>query len=230
MIDIKDKIALEGVFAEDFSSPYYPILANLYLQEGDLRRAKKVCEIGLDHDASNGDGKFILAKVALAENKMVVAEKWLKQVIVDNPAHFNALRMLIKLEIQLKRRSSTIQNYISQLLQYLPYDDECVQWLNEINTPQPESTSDKEVIAEGKPVEATVEKVEAINTPEEVDEKTYDVVESMATFTMVQVLKSQQHFHQALAVLNVLESRGGDIDRITREKGEVQQLIANNRK
>lgn len=230
MIDIKDKIALEGVFAEDFSSPYYPILANLYLQEGDLRRAKKVCEIGLDHDASNGDGKFILAKVALAENKMVVAEKWLKQVIVDNPAHFNALRMLIKLEIQLKRRSSTIQNYISQLLQYLPYDNECVQWLNEINTPQPESTSDKEVIAEGKPVEATVEKVEAINTPEEVDEKTYDVVESMATFTMVQVLKSQQHFHQALAVLNVLESRGGDIDRITREKGEVQQLIANNRK
>ena len=123
MIDITDKIALESIFAEDFASPYYPILANLYLQEGDLRRAKKVCEIGLDHDASNGDGKFILAKVALAENKMIVAEKWLKQVIVDNPAHFNALRMLIKLEIQLKRSPNTIQNYISRLLQYLPYDD-----------------------------------------------------------------------------------------------------------
>ena len=52
----------------------------------------------------------------------------------------------------------------------------------------------------------------------------------MATFTMVQVLKTQQHFHQALAVLNVLESRGNDSDRISREKGEVQQLIAKNRK
>ena len=72
MIDITDKIALESIFAEDFSSPYYPILANLYLQEGDLRRAKKVCEIGLDHDSSNADGKFILAKVAQAENKKVV--------------------------------------------------------------------------------------------------------------------------------------------------------------
>ena len=230
MIDITDKIALEAVFAEDFSSPYYPLLANLYLQKGDLRRAKKVCEIGLDHDASNGDGKFILAKVALAENKKVVAEKWLKRVIVDNPAHFNALRMLIKLEIQLKRSPNTIQKYISLLLQYLPYDDECVQWLNEINTPQPESPLDKEAIAEGKPVEATVEKAEIINTPEDVDEKTYEVVESMATFTMVQVLKSQHHFHQALAVLNVLESRGNDSDRISREKGEVQQLIAKNRK
>ena len=230
MIDITDKIVLEGVFAEDFNSPYYPILANLYLQEGDLRRAKKVCEIGLDYDSSNADGKFILAQVAQAENKKVVAEKWLKQVIVDNPAHFNAMRMLIKLEIQLKRSPNTIQKYISLLLQYLPYDDECVQWLNEINTPQPESPLDKEAIAEGIPVEATVEKAEIINTPEDVDEKTYEVVESMATFTMVQVLKSQHHFHQALAVLNVLESRGNDSDRISREKGEVQQLIAKNRK
>ena len=230
MIDINDKTALEGVFAEDFSSPYYSLLANLYLQEGDLRRAKKVCEIGLDHDASNGDGKFILAKVALAENKKVVAEKWLKQVIVDNPAHFNALRKLIKLEIQLKRSSNTIQNYIGQLLQYLPYDDECVQWLNEINTPQPESPPDKDIVNDGVPVEATIEKAEIINTPEDLNEKTYDIMESMATFTMVQVLKSQHHFHQALAVLNVLESGGNDSDRISREKGEVQQLIAKNRK
>ena len=221
MIDITDKIALEAVFANDFSSPYYPLLANLYLQEGDLRRAKKVCEIGLDHDASNGDGKFILAKVALTENKMVVAEKWLKQVIVDNPAHFNALRMLIKLEIQLKRSPNTIKNYVRKLLQYLTYDAECAQWLNEINTPHSESISNEDVSTSTKHEEVKLE---------EVDEKTYEVVESMATFTMVQVLKSQQHFHQALAVLNMLESRGGDSDRIAREKGEVQQLIANNRK
>ena len=56
MININDKTALEEVFAEDFGSPYYPILANLYLQEGDLRRANKVCEVGLKHDSSNVDG------------------------------------------------------------------------------------------------------------------------------------------------------------------------------
>ena len=230
MIDITDKIALEAVFAEDFSSPYYPILANLYLQEGDLRRAKKVCEIGLDHDSSNADGKFILAKVAQAENKKVVAEKWLKQVIVDNPAHFNALRMLIKLEIQLKRSPNTIQNYISQLQQYFTYDAECSQWLDEINIPHPESISKDKVPNSTKQEGVELEEAALIHIPEEVGGKTYEVVESMATFTMVRVLKSQQHFHQALAVLNVLESRGSERDRIAREKGEVQQLIANNRK
>ena len=230
MIDLTDKIALEGVFAGDFGTPYYPILANLYLQEGDLRRAKKVCEIGLDYDSSNADGKFILAKVALTENKMIVAEKWLKQVIVDNPAHFNALRMLIKLEIQLKRSSNTIKNYVRKLLQYLTYDAECAQWLNEINTPHSESISNEEVSPSTKQGGVELEEAAPVHIPEEVDEKTYEVVESMATFTMVQVLKSQQHFYQALAVLNVLESRGGDRDRIAREKGEVQQLIVNNRK
>ena len=230
MIDITDKIALEGVFAGDFGTPYYPILANLYLQEGDLRRAKKVCEIGLDYDSSNADGKFILAKVALTENKMVAAEKWLKQVIVDNSAHFNALRMLIKLEIQLKRSSNTIKNYVRKLLQYLTYDAECAQWLNEINTPHTESISNKDVSTSTKHEEVKLEEASLIRIHEEVDEKTYEVVESMATFTMVQVLKSQQYFHQALAVLNMLESRGGDSDRIAREKGEVQQLIANNQK
>ena len=230
MIDITDKITLEKIFAEDFSSPYYPMLANLYLQEGDLRRAKKVCEIGLDYDSSNADGKFILAKVAQAENKKVAAEKWLKQVIVDNPAHFNALRMLIKLEIQLKRSSNTIQKYIGLLLQYLPNDDECIQWLNEINSPSSESTSNKGVATSTNPTEVGSEEVVSIHIHEPIDEKTYEVVESMATFTMVQVLKSQQHFHQALAVLNMLESRGGDSDQIAREKGEVQQLIAKNRK
>ena len=127
MININDKTALEGVFAEDFGSPYYPILANLYLQEGDLRRAKKVCEVGLEHDSSNVDGKFILAKVAMAENKLTVAEKWLKQVVDENTANFNALRLLISLEIQLGRSPKTIQTYISSLLQFLPYTNQSIK-------------------------------------------------------------------------------------------------------
>ena len=78
MIDILDKKLLESTFADDFASPYFPILAELYLNEGDLSRAHKVCEVGLDHDSTNIDGNFIFAKVALAEEKFTVAEKWPK--------------------------------------------------------------------------------------------------------------------------------------------------------
>ena len=227
MININDKTALEGVFAEDFGSPYYPILANLYLQEGDLRRAKKVCEVGLKHDSSNVDGKFILAKVALAENKLTVAEKWLKQVVDENPAHFNALRLLIKIEIQLTRSLNTIQIYISRLLQFLPYDKECIQWLNEINkletsNSQSITSPDPESLPENNLPNAT-SKI----TNENLVKNNYEIVESMATFTMVQVLKSQKYYHQALAVLDVLKSNGRDSDRIAKEKNDIQQLLKN---
>jgi hypothetical protein len=49
----------------------------------------------------------------------------------------------------------------------------------------------------------------------------------MATFTMVQILKSQKHYHQALAVLDVLKLNGRDSDQIAKEKNDIQQLLKN---
>ena len=224
MIDLTNKKILETKFAEDFATPLYPILADMYLLEGDLARARKVCEVGLDHDSTNVDGKYILGKVAVAENKLAPAEKWLKQVVDENPAHFTALRLLINIEIKLKRSPKTIQVYINRLLQFLPNDDECLQWLNEINVlgnvdkskALPDSDSLTENVTPDSPPKITTEpKIEA----------DYEVVESMATFTMVRVLKSQKHFHQALAVLEILKSKGRDSERISGEKAEIQLLI-----
>ncbi|MBC8256431.1 MAG: hypothetical protein H8E85_03900 [Candidatus Marinimicrobia bacterium] len=225
MIDINDKTALEAIFAENFDSPFYPILANLYLQEGDFRRAKTVCEVGLKHDSSNVDGKFILAKVALAENKLSVAEKWLKQAVDENTANFNALRLLIGLEIQLARSPKTIETYIRRLLQFLPYDNECIQWLKEINSLESAGSTAITNPDTESPPKNNSPKPAPVKTPELVTEKQYDIVESMATFTMVQVLKSQKHYHQALAVLDVLKSKGRDSDRIAKEKNDIQQLL-----
>ena len=213
MIDLTNKKLLETKFAEDFATPLYPILADMYLLEGDLTRAKKVCEVGLDYDSTNVDGKYILGKVAVAENKLTLAEKWLKQVVNENPAHFTALRLLINVEIQLKRGVKTIQAYINHMLQFIPHDEECLKWLNEIN-------------ASGDLVDSkTLPDSTAQKTTEPIIEKSYAIVESMATFTMVGVLKSQRHFHQALAVLEILKSKGRDGERISGEKTEIQQLI-----
>jgi len=218
MIDLTNKKFLETKFAEDFASPFYPMLADMYLLEGDLTRAKKVCEVGLDHDSTNVDGKYILGKVAVAENKLTLAEKWLKQVVNENPAHFTALRLLINVEIQLKRGVKTIQAYINHMLQFIPHDEECLKWLNEIGAlgdlvdskTLPDSTTQK--------------------TTEPIIEKSYEIVESMATFTMVKVLKSQKHFHQALAVLEILKAKGRDGERIAGEKAEIGLLIKDSTK
>ena len=206
MIDLTNKKFLETKFAEDFASPFYPMLADLYLLEGDLARARKVCEVGLDHDSTNVDGKYILGKVAVAENKLTIAEKWLKQVVNENPAHFTALRLLINVEIQLKRGVKTIQIHINRLLQFIPYDEECLKWLNEINASS--DLVDSKTLPDSTPQKTT----------EPIIEKSYEIVESMATFTMVKVLKSQKHFQQALAVLEILKSKGRDSERISGEK------------
>ena len=226
MIDITDKKSLEVAFAQNFASPYFPILAELYLQEGDLRRAKLVCEVGLKHNLGNDFGKFILAKVALAEDKPTIAEKWLKQVVIDNPGNFNALRMLIRLEFSLNRSPKTINKYIQYILQYLPNDVECQNWLMTIpNATDKTSERKKEMELLKSNDQVSNETPVAAKSTDDIN---YKVEESMATFTMLQVLKTQKHYQQALAVLKLLESKNMDADRISKERSEIRSLLSRN--
>ena len=222
MIDILDKKMLESKFADDFASPYYPILAELYLNEGDVSRARRVCEIGLDHDSHNVDGKFMFAKVALAEKKFTIAEKWLKIVVEENPAHFNGLRMLIKLEFQLSRSHKTIRNYINRLLKFLPEDSECMEWLKEVQnvvTVDPPPSPSKHV-------EIKQENNVPIQKSKPIIVKKYTIEKEMATLTMAQVLKAQRYYQEALTVLDVLESNGQNNGQLSREKEEILELIS----
>jgi len=226
MIDILDKKTLENRFAEDFGSPLFPILATMYLSEGDIYRARKVCEVGLDHDTSNVDGKFIFSKVAMYEEKYTAAEKLLKSVVNENPAHFNGLRMLIRLEIKLNRSPKTIQNYIKRLLRFIPEDSECKEWMEQLQSIPNESVSQEKVGVEIVTLKMRPKVVEAPKKTKSIGNKTYNVDKSMATFSMVQVLVSQKHFNQALAVLGVLESMGQDKNKIGKEKEEIMRHIS----
>ena len=226
MIDILNKKTLENKFAEDFSSPTFPVLADIYLKEGDIKRAKKVCEVGLSYNATNTDGKFILAKIALAEEKFTVAEKWLKLVVVENPAHFNGFRMLISLEIRLERSPKTIQKFINHLLNFIPHDKECQEWIKHLESSDSSVVKDKPKNIQADSKEVSLEPIVIDSYMESAKNHTYDVARSMATFTMVHVLKTQKHYNQALAVLDVLESMGQDQKKIDLEKEDVLRCIA----
>ena len=56
------RYALEHAFANDFKSPLFPVLANLYYENQELQRALKVCKIGLKNDPNNYIGQYILSK------------------------------------------------------------------------------------------------------------------------------------------------------------------------
>ena len=216
-IDINNKKDLEKKFADNFGSPYFPILADIYLNEGDFRRAKLVCETGLNYDSENSFGHFILAKIYLAEDKPQNAEKKLKLVVKKNPANFNALRMLIRLEFQLNRSTNTIIKYVKTILKYIPEDPECQHWLNDLEK------NTKTNYTNNIPAKPNTKKSQIKNTP---TETTYNLEKSMATFTMVNVLKSQKHYNQALAVLDLLEKNNSDNERIDSERIIIESLIS----
>ena len=75
MIDLKNKTALEFYFADHFDTVLFPVLADIYLKEDDLIRAKKVCEIGLEYNPNHAEGLYTFARVHLAEGDLKGAEK-----------------------------------------------------------------------------------------------------------------------------------------------------------
>ena len=212
-----NKQALEKKFADDFGSPYFPVLAEFYMNEGDLLRAKQVCKLGLNHDQYNPVGKIILAKIAMVEEKPTIAEKWLKQAINNDAGNFLALRMLIRIEFILKRKHQTIFKYINMILRFLPNDLEANQWLKKISSIN--TNNKKEVVKKD-----TAKKI--IKSPS--ISKKYEISNTMATFTMLEVLKKQKSYQQALLVLNFLEQKKTDLPRIKKERELINSLIKKN--
>ena len=102
---------LEQAFANDFESPLFPVLANLYYDNEEYSRALKVCKIGLKYDANNYIGSYVLSKVYLKLDKKTEAEKLLKNIIEKDVHNIRALSILVELEKKLNRSNFTIEKY-----------------------------------------------------------------------------------------------------------------------
>ena len=118
------KKELEKEFANNFASPVFPILSELYLQDKDYSRAEKVCKIGLENDSNNLIGKYILSKIYLINNDVLKAEKLLKEVVNLDQNNINALLTLIEVQKKLKRSSNSIKKLINKAYCILPNNKE----------------------------------------------------------------------------------------------------------
>ena len=134
--------------------------------------------------------------------------------------------MLIRLEFSLNRSPKTINKYIQSILNFLPKDLECQKWLVNIldSTDKPPEAKDQIVLENiANPPTTVAPKIESSNSTKDVD---YNLEQSMATFTMLQVLKTQKHYQQALAVLKMLEEKKMDVDRISKERKKIQSILS----
>ena len=88
---------LENIFSENFNSPIYSILVEEYLNMGDLDRANKVCNIGVENNPDDLAGKYLLAKINFFQNNINQSKKMLNEILEDFPIHLNARQLMIKI-------------------------------------------------------------------------------------------------------------------------------------
>jgi len=261
-MDLNNKTELEKYFADHFDTVLFPVLADIYKTEGDLIRAKKVCEIGLEYHPNNVDGLFVLAELNQLLNDLVTAEKLLKNVLAIEPLHYRAILKLIKIQLKLNRASDSIVALWRKIAKINPTHPEVNTFLTKLENNDEETKENKKTKSSEKPVTPTDNSPQKIDSnpikkdipadtasnkaseektlgpkplsikPQKITEdelQSLDISKRMATFTMVNVLKKQKLYQQALAVLSMLEEKGADKALINQERETLQKLINENK-
>ena len=212
MTDLKtlNKKELEHEFANDFGSPYFPILGEIYLRDKDYMRAEKVCRIGLEHNPDNLNGYYILSKIYLYNNKLTDAEKLLKILIDKNPLHINGLRLIIELQRKLNKSKKYRLGYLNKLLDIFPGDEYIKNEIVNLD----KSYFDNKTVKKKKSKEKNIQN--AIN---------FNVQPHMATLTFVEILKKQKQYDQALHVLSIIELKSTSNKKTEKLKSEIKNLL-----
>ena len=175
------KIQLEHNFAQDFSNPTFPLLADIYFSEHDFDRARQVCVIGLKHQADNLEAQYILAKIELIEGYSIKSERILKQIYQSEPTLIKATKLLIEVRDFLNRSKQETKKIIDFLLNNTPDDVFAHQWLNNNQDNLNDQIQDTKV-------------------------DIFTVNENILSITFYEVLKNQKYYQQAISVLNDLNA------------------------
>lgn len=225
-MDLKNQIELELYFADHFDTILFPVLADIYFNQEDYRRARKVCNIGLGYHENDAAGRFVLAKVEKAEGNLKDAEKELKHVLKYSPDNIDAAIMYCEIQTVLGRSPSRLLTSWKKVLALDSSNQIAREFIAKVESPKVENKKNK----------TTSKKVSKRSTPKKVTKKVDENTDSLnvsvrlATFTLVNVLKNQALFYQALEVLDLLEQKGEDPDMIRLERDSVKALIKTSEK
>ena len=203
-MDITNQTELELYFADHFDTILFPVLAEIYQSKAEYNRAKRVCEIGLEHHPNSVEGQFILSQAEMALGNLVIAEKWLKKVLDMIPAHQPAAAALPVLQEQLGRSKNTLTDSWKRAQDADPNNQFATDFLSPENS---KNKKDEEAI----PADIMIEKA--------------SISPRLATFTLVHVLKGQGLYQRALDVLDILDQKGENKKQIEVERQSIQSLL-----
>ena len=198
---------LELYFANHFDTVLFPVLAEIYQSKSDYKRAKRVCEIGLEHHPSSIDGQFILSQAELGLGNLEDAEKWMKKVLTQIPDHTSAATSLPMIQEQLGRSTRTLTISWNRALRVEPDNKFAKDYLSAKKS----NLKKKKGVKLDSPAQKGSEK----QLPTGISSR-------LATFTLVNVLKTQGLYHKALDVLDILADKSADQKRIESEREAIK--------
>ena len=134
-MDLKNQIELELYFADHFDTVLFPVLADIYLKKNDLKRARKVCNIGLKHHKNDSAGLFILAQISNIEGDYKEAERLLEKVLMYSNNHMAAAQMLCEIQTVLGRASSRLLKSWKRVLKLNPHHKIAKNFINKVEEP-----------------------------------------------------------------------------------------------
>ncbi|MFQ6604875.1 MAG: tetratricopeptide repeat protein [Fidelibacterota bacterium] len=222
------KTELEDYFADRLDTSLYPFLAEAYLSAGDVSRARKVCQIGLKQHPDDGDGWYLLARIARAEDDLINAEKCLKEAIDCGRSHVRARRELAEIQTLLHRSPNTIISAWKRVLRLIPDHPEAVAEIERLQTKLKKADGETKDSVQSKQIEKPKKKktVTGKTTSSAAGRPvTTPVSPRMATLTLAQVYKDQGLYQHALDVLILLEKKGVNPEAVAEEKQIVERLL-----
>ena len=236
-MDLQNQIELELYFADHFDTILFPVLADIYLDQNDLKRARKVCEIGLKHHKNDSAGLYILAQVDKQEGNLKHAEKNLEKLLLYTPDHLAAALALCEIQTVLGRATNRVLKSWKHVLLLDPNHKTAQDFVKKVGG------EDTKPEKKQKPIHKTIKsplsskqnkspsslKRDTILQKNELQDP-LKVSPRLATFTLVSVLKNQGLFSQALEVLDVLEEKGESPKSIALERDTIKTLIENLKK
>jgi len=218
---------LELYFADHFDTVLFPVLAEIYQDKGEYDRAKRVCEIGLEHHPNSIDGQFVLSQAELGLGNLTGAEKWIKKVLTQIPDHKNAATSLPMVQEQLDRSPTTLKTSWKRAQEVDPDNQFAKDFLSDKKTkpkPKPKKKKEKKSSVSTIPHIPVKDKSKK-PLPKDLSVEGVAISPRLATMTLVNVLKGQGLYHQALEVLDILEEKGEDKKRIAEERKAIKSEL-----
>ena len=199
---------LESLFAEDFNSPIFPILADYYLSTSQLDKALKVIQLGLKHSPDNYLGQYVLAKIYILKNDFEKAENILYDVVKYQPFNEEAHVILVKILISLQRTKKTIQKYLLLGKNIFPDNNDL-----------------KNIYIKYKGSNKKLKTKNIVNKKQAEKSSTIKFNKKLATKSMYNVFLNQKQYNEALAVLDLMLKNEQTKSYALKEKKKVINIL-----